>query len=452
VEDGLIKTEEVYRFENRAEMRKGRLCWDTERLLENIILGLRKCGAAGKIPSTLGIDTWAVDFVLLDKNNRPLGEAVSYRDKRAEGMDKLVEEIIPYTELYQRTGIQKQLFNTLYQLMAVKQTQPTLLDNAASLLMLPDYFNFRLTGVKKQEYTNAVSTALVNALGRSWDFSIIERLGFPPGLFGPLSAPGAGVGNLSADMADAAGFTCAVVLPCTHDTGSAYLAVPAQGNDAVYLSSGTWSLMGVETEKPVINEKSREANFTNEGGYDYRFRFLKNIMGLWIIQSLRREFDTYSYADLEKLAVESKNFEARIDVNNPLLFAPPNMFAAIQRLCGEEGQPVPRTLGEALQCVYLSLARCYGETVNQIRDITGGEYTKIHIVGGGCKEAYLNSLIAEETGLPVLAGPVEGTAVGNLLAQMIAAGEFASREAARKAVKASFPVQAYQPKKRSLYE
>ncbi|MDR1277627.1 MAG: rhamnulokinase [Treponema sp.] len=444
LENGIIKTEEIFRFDNKPEIKNGILCWDIDKLLQNIIYGIKKCKTLGKIPATLGIDTWAVDFILLDKNDKILGEAVSYRDLRTLGMDKAAEKIIPYAELYQRTGIQKQIFNTIYQLLAVKQKQPELMGEAACLLMLPDYFNFRLTGVKKQEYTNATSTGLVNAAGFSWDFPVIEKLGLPAGLFGPLSSPGTRVGKLSADIAREAGFNCTVVLPCTHDTGSAYLAVPAEGHKTVYLSSGTWSLIGIETEGPLINQKSREANFTNEGGYDFRFRFLKNIMGLWIIQMIKRELhNAVSYNDLTRMAMNARNYTALIDINSPDFFSPPSMIDAVKKACIKGGNRAPENAGEILQCVYASLAVCYADVIREIQDITGEQYDRIHIVGGGCKDSYLNTLLAQAAGIPVFAGPVEGTAVGNLLAQMIGAGEFSSIGMARNIVKNSFEIHRY---------
>jgi rhamnulokinase len=444
LEKGLIKTEEIFRFENRTEMRNGLLCWDLDRLLENIIGGMKKCRALGKIPAAMGIDTWAVDFVLLDKNNRLLGDAVSYRDKRTLGMDEVVATIASPEELYRRTGIQKQPFNTIYQLMALKRRQPELLEAAESLLMLPDYFNFCLTGIKNQEYTNATSTGLVNARDHAWDLELINKLGFPGRLFGPLSKPGTRVGNLSADIAQEAGFNCTVMLPCTHDTGSAYLAVPVDSHTGIFLSSGTWSLIGIETEEPVINQKSREANFTNEGGYGFRFRFLKNIMGLWIIQSIKQELhNAYSYDDLVQEAKNSEDYRVIIDVNDPEFFAPPSMIEAVKKICVKEGKRPPKTTGETVQCVYASLAASYAEAIRQIQHIMERTYEKIYVVGGGGKDSYLNTLLAKAAGIPVLAGPVEGSAVGNLMVQMIAAGNFSSLEAAREAVRKSFEIRCY---------
>ena len=266
VQDGKIILEEIYRFDNKQVHKDGHDCWDMENLWNGVLGGIKACKSVGKIPATIGIDTWAVDYVLLDKEDRLIGDAVAYRDGRTEGMDAVVEQMIPATELYARTGIQKQMFNTIYQLTALKREHPEQLENAGSLLMIPDYFNFLLTGVKKQEYTNATSTNLVNARDKEWDLELIERLGLPTGLFGKLSMPGTVVGQLSEEIQKAVGFNATVILPATHDTGSAFLAVPAKDENAAYLSSGTWSLLGVENAEPITTEASRQQNFTNEGG------------------------------------------------------------------------------------------------------------------------------------------------------------------------------------------
>ena len=456
VEDGRLVLEEVHRFDNRQVHQNGHDCWDMDNLWKGIVDGLKACGALGKIPATVGIDTWAVDYVLLNRDGEQIGDAVAYRDSRTEGMDKVVEGIIPPAELYARTGIQKQIFNTIYQLTALKQEHPELLEQAESLLMIPDYFNYRLTGVKKQEYTNATSTNLVNAAEKCWDIGLIERLGLPAKLFGELSMPGTVVGNLSPEMQELVGFNTTVILPATHDTGSAFLAVPARDENAVYLSSGTWSLLGVENEAPITSEASRLQNFTNEGGAWYRFRYLKNIMGLWMIQSIRRELNgvsyvagreskyasgrTYSFPDLIEEAKGAADFPSIVDANDDSFLAPDSMIDAIKDRCERSGQPVPQTVGEIMQCVYRSLARCYKDAIAGLSQLTGRAYTSVNIVGGGCQDMYLNQMTANATGLTVYAGPVEGTAIGNLIVQMIATGEFNGLQAARDAIRNSFDI------------
>ena len=461
VEDGRIVLEEIHRFDNKQIHQNGHDCWDMDNLWNGILDGLKVCKTLGKIPATVGIDTWAVDYVLLDGDGKQLGDAVAYRDSRTEGMDKVVEGIIPPTELYAKTGIQKQIFNTVYQLMALKQEHPEQLEAAESFLMIPDYFNYRLTGVKKQEYTNATSTNLVNAANKVWDLELIERLGLPAKLFGELSMPGTVVGELTEEMREMVGFNTTVILPATHDTGSAFLAVPARDEDAVYLSSGTWSLLGVENESPITTEESRLQNFTNEGGAWYRFRYLKNIMGLWMIQSIRRELNgvayvagkeskyatgsTYSFPYLIATAKNAADFPSVADANDNSFLAPDSMIDAIKAYCKESGQRVPQTVGEIMQCVYRSLAKCYKDAIEGLSRLTGRTYTSINIVGGGCQDMYLNQITANATGLPVYAGPVEGTAIGNLIVQMIAGGEFDCLQTARDAVKMSFDIKEVLP-------
>ena len=456
VENGKIVLEEVFRFDNRQVHKNGHDCWDMDNLWNGILGGLKACKELGKIPKTVGIDTWAVDFVLLDENDNLVGDAVAYRDGRTQGMDAVVEQAIPAELLYAKTGIQKQLFNTIYQLAALKNEHPEQLAAAKSLLMIPDYFNFCLTGVKKQEYTNATSTNLVNAREKAWDRELIERLGLPQGLFTELSMPGTVVGKLTEEIQKAVGYNATVILPATHDTGSAFLAVPAKDDNAAYLSSGTWSLLGVENAEPITTEESRKQNFTNEGGAWYRFRYLKNIMGLWMIQSIRRELNgtayvagrtskyadgrTWSFPDLIAAAKGAADFTSVVDANDDRFLAPESMIDAIKDYCRESGQQVPETVGEIMQCVYLSLSRLYREAVDGLSAITGKTYTSLNIVGGGCQDMYLNQLTANATGLTVYAGPVEGTAIGNLVVQFIAAGEFEDLRSTRNAIKDSFAI------------
>ena len=439
VQEGKMMLEEVYRFENNLQNKNGSLCWDTDHLFASIVEGMKACKAAGKIPTTMGIDTWAVDFVLLNEQGNRLGDTVGYRDSRTKGMDTLAEQTLSFEELYARNGIQKQLFNTLYQLLALKQQNPELLEKAHRFLMIPEYFNYRLTGVAKNEYTNATSTALVSAHTKTWDTELMNLYGIPTHLFGDLAMPGETVGNLLPEIREQVGFDCTVILPATHDTGSAFLAVPASDDTSVYISSGTWSLLGVENKQAITTRESAKANFTNEGGYEYRFRYLKNIMGLWMIQSIRRNFNKqYSFADLENMAKECADFPSVVDVNDPAFLAPDSMVEAVKAVCAKTGQPVPASVGQLMQCVYQSLARSYAEAIKELSALTGVNYTHVNIVGGGSKDGYLNSLTAKATGLPVIAGPTEGTALGNLMVQMIAGGDFADLQQARNAIGNSF--------------
>ncbi len=459
MDDGKLQLEEIYRFENRQLERNGHLVWDVENLWDGIINGLKKCKELDKIPESVGIDTWGVDYVLLDREGSMIGDAVAYRDDRTAGIDKVLNEMIPESELYKKCGIQKQLFNTIYQLLALKKESPEELEAADSFLMIPDYFNYRLTGVKKQEYTNATTTNLVNAYTKEWDYELLEKLGIPKHLFKKLSLPGEVVGKFTEEIAEEVGFSSTVILPATHDTGSAFLAVPVKGENSVYLSSGTWSLLGIENSTPITDVKAAEKNFTNEGGAFYRYRFLKNIMGLWIIQSIRRELNgseyvegrksryasgrEYSFLELREEAAKCVDFKADIDVNDECFLSPLSMIDAIKEHCSKRGEAVPESVGEIMQCVYRGLSKCYADTIKEISEITGRSIEQINIIGGGCQDSYLNVMTAKAAGIPVFAGPIEGTAIGNLAIQMISAGVFKDLEEARSVIFESFDIKRY---------
>lgn len=444
MEDGKMKLEEIYRFPNGMDNVDGTLCWDVNRLFTEIKNGLKKCKELGKIPSFMGIDTWAVDYVLLDKEDKVLGDTVGYRDSRTNGMDEKVYETISLSALYARTGIQKQIFNTIYQLMAVKQSHPEYLEQAESMLMIPDYFDFLLTGVKKMEYTNATSTQLVDPKTNDWDYELIDMLGYNSNMFQPVSMPGTVVGNFTKEIQEEIGFDCTVVLPATHDTGSAVLAVPTNDDNAIYISSGTWSLMGIERKEADCSMASMQANFTNEGGYDHRFRYLKNIMGLWMIQSVKKEFEEdLSFAEIcERASKES--IASIVDCNDDCFFAPRSMIKAVQEFCANTNQQVPESVGEISAVVYNSLAYCYGETVKEIEAITGNTYDTIYVVGGGANAGYLNELTAKYTGKKVSAGPTEATAIGNIAVQMLQDNVFADLPAARTCIGESFDIKYYE--------
>ena len=392
----------------------------------------------------MGIDTWGVDYVLLDKDDNILGDTVGYRDSRTEGMDEKVYEIIPQDDLYARTGIQKQIFNTIYQLMAVKQSHPEYLEQAETILMIPDYFNFLLTGVKKNEYTEATTGQLISPKTNDWDYELIDMLGYNSKMFLPVSMPGTVVGDFTEEVQKEVGFNCTVVLPATHDTGSAVLAVPTNDDDAVYISSGTWSLMGIERKEADCSMESMKANFTNEGGYDHRFRYLKNIMGLWMIQSVKKEFtEDLSFAEICEMA-SKETISSIVDCNDDCFLAPKSMIEAVQKFCRDTNQQVPETVGEISSVIYNSLAKCYGDTVEEIEAITGKKYSTIYVVGGGSNAGYLNELTAKYTGRKVSAGPSEATAIGNIIVQMLHDGVFASLPEARTCVKESFDVKMYE--------
>ena len=450
VRDGKIALEEVFRFQNGQVRKDGHDCWDVDKLVASVKQGIDAALEKDSFES-IGIDTWGVDFVLLDASGRRIGDAVAYRDARTAGADREIEfSVMPFPELYARTGIQKTSFNTIYQLWALKKEHPEQLEAAASFLTIPEYLNYALTGNIVHEYTDSSTTALLDAAAKDWDFDLIDRLGLPRRIFGKLEMPGATVGEYRGVK---------VVLPAMHDTGSAYLAVPARDDRAVYLSSGTWSLLGVENDRPITTAESCEANFTNEGGAWGRYRYLKNIMGLWMIQSIRRELNgvsyvegrdggataaalarisgrkaegEYSFGELSDLA-RASSYGGTVDVNDQRFMNPQTMIGEILAATFASGNP-PATVGDLMKCVYLSLAQCYAESVRNLSHLTGKTYTSMNIVGGGCQDGYLNELTEKATGLKVFAGPVEGTAIGNLIVQMIAGGEFASLEEARRAI------------------
>ncbi|MCR4999618.1 MAG: rhamnulokinase [Lachnospiraceae bacterium] len=450
MEHGKIRYEEIHRFANGMDEVNGHKVWDTKRLFREILVGMKKCHDLGKNPVSMGIDTWGVDYVLLDDKDELVANTYAYRDSRTMDMDTAVYERIMEQDLYARTGIQKAIFNTIYQLMAMKVQQPDALELAQTMLMIPDYLNFLLTGVKKQEYTNATTTQLVNPVTNQWDMELIDMLGFPKRLFGELSMPGTVVGSLTKAVQDEVGFNCTVLLPATHDTGAAVMSVPNTTDQVLYLSSGTWSLFGCELMTADCSDAARRANFTNEGGYDYRYRFLKNIMGLWMIQSVKKELkDTYSFAELCKLAEEA-DIDSVVDANATCFLAPASMIDAVQEACVESGQPVPKTPGEIARVIYRSLAVCYQKAAEELEALTGHQYDTIYVVGGGSNADYLNQLTADMTGKVVLAGPSEATALGNIGAQLIADGVFSELRCFRRAVAESFELKAFHPSLQSM--
>ena len=443
LEDGKLQMEEIYRFPNGMTEKNGYLCWDYTALETHILAGMKRCAEIGKVPVSVGIDTWGVDFVLLDEDDKIIGDTVGYRDHRTEGMDDAVSRIIPPEELYARTGIQKAIYNTVYQLMAIKERFPEHLARAKTFLMVPDYLHWKLCGVKANEYTEATTTQLLDPTTRGWDWELIRCLGYPAEMFQEVLQPGNVLGELREEVAKAVGYRCKVVLPATHDTASAILAMPCNDPNTVYISSGTWSLLGVELPAPDCGEESREANFTNEGGFGGKICYLKSIMGLWIIQSVRKELTEQgtelSFAELCAQA-ETESISSIIPCNDDLFLAPQSMIQEIQIACRETHQAIPETPGEIARVVYRSLAKCYGRAIEQLRNSRKTDYHTLSVLGGGSHAEYLNRLTAEETGCTVYAGPGEATAIGNALAQMISSGECQGIDHARSIVKASFDV------------
>lgn len=451
-----IELEEIHRFGNDPVQVGDTLYWDVLRLFFEIKQGLVKAKACGPIDS-LGIDTWGVDFGLVDKDGRLLENPVHYRDARTSKIMEKVFAIVPRDEVYRRTGIQFMNFNTLFQLYALKTQRPDLLDRADSMILMPDLFRYLLTGVRQAERTMASTGQVLDARTGEWDLDLFKKLDLPTDILCPLVDPGTKAGALSPQICDELGVQpIPVVAIASHDTASAVVSVPAEGEDFVYISSGTWSLMGIESRTPLINDKTFGYNFTNEGGYNRTTRFLKNIMGLWLIQESRRQWiregGNPSYADLEREALASKPFACLIDPDDLTLGTPGDMPGRIREICRKTGQYVPQTRGEVVRCIYESLALKYRVTKEQIEEISEKQYPRLHVVGGGTKDGLLSQFTANATGSEVIAGPIEGTALGNIAVQLMANGDIASLAEARKVIAASTELKRYQPEDQAAWQ
>lgn len=413
LDNGTIKMEVVHRFLNGPIMKDGTLIWDIDHLVQDIIEGLRKAGTADYI----SIDTWGVDFILIDKKGKRLGDAVSYRDNRTDRIKSWPDQ----TELYKRTGIQKQKFNTVYQLLSLKDEHPELLEKASSLLFIPDYIAYYLTGEMQTEYTFASTSNLINPWKRAWDYKLIGDLGLPTHLFSKLLEPGNKIGFLRKEIQQEIGYSPILLLAPSHDSASAVIGSPID-NDGLYLSSGTWSIMGTIEKNPIITEESCQANLSNEGGTDGTIRLVKNIMGTWMLQMLRKETNA-GFADLEKEARESKLIGI-VDAADSRFLSPSSMSEEIEAALGKHAN----NRGELAAVIYHSLAISYAKAVVEFEQITKRHFNSIAIVGGGSKDEFLNTLTAMYTSKEITAGPSEGTAIGNLLYQMISTGEITLAE------------------------
>ena len=400
--------------------------------MEMALAIVKACEKAGKIPYSVGIDTWGVDFVLLDKEEKLIGDAIAYRDSRTEKTIPAVHLKVPFAKLYQRTGVAQASYNTVYQLYDDIITGR--MKKAKSFLMLPDYLHFLLTGIKKQEYSNATTTGLVNAVTKEWDLDTIAMLSYKKSLFKALHKAGESVGWLKKEVAEEIGYTTKVVLPATHDTASAIFATPLD-EETLFLSSGTWSILGAETDNAIVDEVSMKNGYSNEGGYDKRNALLTNIMGLWIFQQIRKEAgDKYSFAELTQMARENPVDET-INVNDKAFLAPENMTETVWKKAGRK-----MSLGETAYCVFNSLALDYQRAVQAVESTTGVKYKTLRIIGGGSQNGLLNELTKKYTGLRVTAGPTECTAIGNLLTQMLASKEIANEKQGKELIIKSFDI------------
>ncbi len=447
-----ITLEEKHRFSNDPVTMNGGFYWDVMRLFHEIKQGILACANSGdKDIDCIGIDTWGVDYGLLDKNDKLLSNPYHYRDTRTDGMYDEAFKRVPKEEIFNSTGIAFNWFNTLFQLLSAKLSGDVALENTKTLLFMPDLLNFLLTGEKRCEYTIASTSQMFDSRTHTWATDLLKKLDLPTDIFAPMIYPGEQVGVLLPEIAEELGVRqIPVIAAASHDTGSAVASVPVVDNeDFIYISSGTWSLMGVELKEPNVTPDALKYNFTNEGGVNKTIRFLKNIMGLWLIQESRRQWkregEELSFNDLEQQANAAKPFESFIDPDYPAFQTPGNMPKRIREFCKKTGQKVPETKGEIIRCIAQSLAFKYRETVEGMEDVTGNKYSVINIVGGGIKDKMICQFTANATKRTVWAGPVEATSIGNVVVQGIGLGAIKDIKEGRQIVKNSFDISTYEP-------
>lgn len=446
-----LTLDEVHRFSNDPVFVPDSLYWDILRLFYELKQGIMKAAShAGKDISSIGIDTWGVDFGLLDKNGKLLGNPLHYRDSNTEGMMEKVFSIVPDHEVYERTGIQFMPINTLYQMFSMKLSESPLLKNASTMLFIPDLLRYFLTGEKTCEYTIASTSQMLNAGSGNWDTELLDKLNIPTDILTEIIDPGTITGKLTEKISNELMVDqIPIVAVAEHDTGSAVISVPSSDKTSAYLSSGTWSLLGVESSKPVINKITFETNYTNEGGYDRSIRLLKNIMGLWIFQECKRTWDKegtpMSFSELADLIHSAKPFASLIDPDDSSFLSPGGMPDRIRSYCEKTGQPVPVTKAEIVRCIMESLALKYRMAVEELEKIVGYKISSIHIVGGGSKNSVLSQFTANATNKRIIAGPVEATAAGNILVQLIAMKEIKSIDEGRELIRKSFSLEEYLP-------
>ncbi len=447
LDHGKISLEELHRFPTGATKMAGALHWEFGRLLNELKAGLKKAAAKNLPIASISTDSSGVDYVLYDERGLPLSPVWCYRDARTAAGLELVNGKIQWPEIYAETGIQFMVLNTIYQVV----TEPAArLAQAKTVLMIADAFNFFCSGVARNEVSNASTTQLYNPIEKRWSPHLFSRLGLRADLFAPICPSGTRLGPMKKNLATEVGLPpVEVVASCSHDTGAAVAAVPASGDGWAYLSSGTWSLMGVEWPQPVINDQSRKLGFTNEIGYGNTVRLLKNIVGLWLIQESRRHWNKsgkkLEFTDLEKLAVAAPPFVSLINPDDQRFLSPDDMPRKIADFCRETGQPEPAGIGACVRCIYESLALFYRVTLDRTERLIGKKIERLHIVGGGSKDATLNQFTANALKIPVLAGPTECAALGNIVVQAIALGHIASHAAAREIVRNSFELKTFTP-------
>ncbi|WP_439846864.1 rhamnulokinase [Bacillus subtilis] len=443
--EGKLDIQEIHRFANGFSQRDGHCFWDIDHLLKQILQGLQKVKTLGYEHCTVGIDTWAVDYVLLDEKGDRLREAISYRDRRTDHTIDKLEHTLSKAAIYQKTGIQFQPFNTIYQLY---EEDRELLIKTDKIMMIPDYLGYCLTGKAVTEITNASTTQLLNASTGNLDPELLEAVSVQEQQFAPLTEPGCELGKLRNEwFPDYDLPACKVMTVATHDTASAVIAAPGVNDGWAYISSGTWSLIGVENKTPIITDLALENNYTNERGANNTIRFLKNIIGMWVIQEVRQRLQAdYSFQQLAEEAEKTEPFQQFINLNDKRFLNPENMIKEIQHYCRQTRQKIPRTAGELACCIYSNLAIIYAIAIKELETITEKPIEQFHIIGGGARNDFLNQLTADMSGKAVHAGPIEATATGNLLMQMIAAKEVKDIKEARQVVRNSFPIKVFTPK------
>lgn len=436
---------EIHRFTNCLKLAETSTVWDVDALEDEIRTGLQKACDEGIAIDSIGIDTWGVDYVLIDREGKRVGQPISYRDSRTDGVMDTALNQLGREDIYRRTGIQFLPFNTLYQFRALVEQQPDLIDNVEHALLIPDYFCFRLTGALNWEYTNATTTQLVNINSDNWDETLLDWAGVPHKWFGTPTHPG----NVIGQWVCREGNKIPVVSVATHDTASAVIGAPLKDKDAAYLSSGTWSLMGFESKTPYANSAALAANITNEGGAEGRYRVLKNIMGLWLLQRVTRELGITDLADLIDRTKQTPACRFVINPNDDRFINPESMSREIQAACRESNQPVPFTDNELARCIFDSLALLYAKTLSELATVRGRPFSCLHIVGGGSQNALLNQLCADACGIPVFAGPIEASTLGNIGCQLMALDEITDVDDFRKVVAANYELKSFSPETES---
>ncbi|MGE5395398.1 MAG: rhamnulokinase [Candidatus Saccharibacteria bacterium] len=451
--EGKLELTEIHRFVNQMQWINGHYFWNIFGLFNELKTGLRKCVKDyGIQPASIAVDTWGVDFVHLNKEGLILSLPYAYRDSRTNTSMKDLFQMIPATEVYGRTGIQFMQFNSLFQLFSMVRDQSSLLDITDSILFIPDALNYLFTGIKKSEFSIASTSQMLIPGTCFWDYELIEKAGISSSILQEIVLPGTVLGNIHPEVARETGSQpVPVIAVAAHDTGSAIVSVPALENNFVYLSSGTWSIMGIESSRPIISEQTRQLNFTNEGGVEGTTRFLKNIMGMWLIQEVQRiwkeEGTNYSWPQMVELASNSEPFKFLINPDDSMFLNPRDMIQAIRDYCYQTAQGTPQSHGETIRCIYDSLALKYRFTLEQIREVSDQPIEVIHIIGGGANNDFLNQHTADATGLTVIAGPTEATAIGNILVQAKAMDYVNSVREIRQIVANSFELKKYYPSK-----